>query len=227
MEQSAFTLFDGVSDEARRSMIECFRGREQAFPAAAVLADYGEESGEIGVLLSGRADVIRTGAEGERTILEHLSEGEPFGRTLCMSGSMGDCVLVVAAESCRVLFLDYDRILSRCANACPHHALLEQNMIRIVTNKVRRLSERVEVLSRRTIREKLLCYFALQRGLCGDSFQLPFSLSRLADYISADRSAMMRELKKLKEEKLVAIDRRRVTLGRATPCTGEQICRKG
>ena len=77
-------------------------------------------------------------------------------------------------------------------------------------------SERVEVLSRRSIREKLLCYFGLQTGGddCG-SFHLPFTLSALAAYISADRSAMMRELRKMKEEHLVDIDRGQVTLHHA------------
>ena len=68
----------------------------------------------------------------------------------------------------------------------------------------------------RSIREKLLCYFGLQTGGddCG-SFHLPFTLSALADYISADRSAMMRELRKMKEEHLVDIDRGQVTLHHA------------
>lgn len=215
MEKLSGGIFEGISLEQRRCMVECFQGREQQFPAGAVLLDYSEGSHEMGVLVSGRAEVIRIDSEGERTILEHLGEGEPFGQILSISGSMGDAVTVMTEEGCRVLFLDYRKIMSRCANACPFHEQMERNLIRIIMHKVRRLSERVEVLSRRTIREKLLCYFAMQPTEADGSFQLPFSLSRLADYISADRSAMMRELKKLKEEELVAIDRRRVMLGKA------------
>ena len=89
-------------------------------------------------------------------------------------------------------------------------------MFHIMTGKAAALSERVEVLSRRSIREKLLCYFGLQTGGddCG-SFHLTFTPSALADYISADRSAMMRELRKMKEEHLVDIDRGQVTLHHA------------
>ncbi len=214
MSGSLYNLFEGIGAEERRCMIECFQGREQIFPAGATLADYQEESHEIGVLISGRAEVIRIDSDGERTILEHLVEGEPFGQQLSMSGGMGDAVTVVTESGCRVLYLDFRRIMSRCANACPFHVQMEQNLIRIIMHKVRRLSERVEVLSRRTIREKLLCYFAMQPVEKDGSFQLPFSLSRLADYISADRSAMMRELKKLKDEELVTIERRRVVPGK-------------
>ena len=63
------------------------------------------------------------------------------------------------------------------------------------------------------IREKLLCYFdQLARREKSETVTLPFSLSALAEYISADRSAMMRELKKLKEEGVVQTENRRVTI---------------
>lgn len=60
---------------------------------------------------------------------------------------------------------------------------------------------------------KLLCYFHQQAERNhGTSFMLPFSFSVLADYIATDRSAMMRELRHLKEEGLVQTEGRRVTL---------------
>ena len=86
-------------------------------------------------------------------------------------------------------------------------------MFHIMTERAAALSERVEVLSRRSIREKLLCYFGLLAGQRQKpSFQLPFSLSALADYISADRSAMMREMRKMREEDLISTEGRSVTL---------------
>ena len=103
--------------------------------------------------------------------------------------------------------------MRRCEHACACHSRMVENLFRLVTEKATSLSERVEVLSRRSIREKLLRYFQLQAAKGhGPSFQLPFSLSALADYISADRSAMMRELKKMREEMLVTITGRQVTL---------------
>ena len=101
--------------------------------------------------------------------------------------------------------------MKRCENACGYHSRLVQNMFRLVTEQTRRLSRRVEVLSRRSIREKLQCYFRICRLEAGaDDFTLPFTLSALADYISADRSAMMRELKKMREERLVSVEGRQV-----------------
>ena len=86
-------------------------------------------------------------------------------------------------------------------------------MFTLVADKATLLSERVEVLSRRSIRDKLLCYFAMQSAKGrGAAFTLPFTLSALADYISADRSAMMRELKKMRAEGIVEVKGRQVRL---------------
>ena len=86
-------------------------------------------------------------------------------------------------------------------------------MLRLMSDKAQALSQRVDVLSRRSIREKLLCYFRqLSEQAGGNTFTLPFSLSTLADYIATDRSAMMRELKRLREEGIVRSDGRQFTL---------------
>ena len=120
---------------------------------------------------------------------------------------------VICRTSCDVLFIDYPHIMKRCENACTDHSILVQNMLQMMLEKAQALSERVDVLSRRTIREKLLCYFRqMAEKAGGESFTLPFSLSTLADYIATDRSAMMRELKRLREEGLVRSDGRRFTL---------------
>ena len=88
-------------------------------------------------------------------------------------------------------------------------------MFRLVAEKATTLSERVEILSRRSIRDKLMCYFGMLAAKSNSSrFSLPFSLSALADYISTDRSAMMRELKKMREEGIVEIEGRKVILHR-------------
>ena len=150
---------------------------------------------------------------GTRTILERVEAGGLFGEALAFTTALGDCVEVAAAEPCQVLFMEYAHIMKRCENACAHHSRLVENMFRLVAGQARQLSRRVEVLSRRSIREKLLCYFQLCRlEAGGEEFTLPFTLSALADYISTDRSAMMRELKKLREEGLVEMEGRRVRL---------------
>ena len=206
-------LFEGITNEECAWMFQCFGAREAGYEAGALISEFDGEQNAVGVLLSGSADLVRLDADGNRTILETLEEGGVFGEVLAFSGAGGDSIFLECRRDCRVLYLDYDQITKRCENACLHHSILVQNLFRLLSTKTLRLSERVEVLSRRSIREKLLCYFEqLARREKSDTVTLPFSLSALAEYISADRSAMMRELKKLKEEGVVQTENRRVTI---------------
>lgn len=114
---------------------------------------------------------------------------------LAFSSIARESTVVVARAPSEIVFIDYAHIIKRCEKACDHHSLLVRNVLRLVADKTVRLSERIQVLSCRTIREKLLCYFnlsAARAGTCASFCPSPFS--ELADYICADRSAMMREL---------------------------------
>lgn len=213
MESRNSALFAGVDEESCNNMLRCFGAYERQFSARQVILSCGERQDMIGVLLSGSAELLRLSEDGGRTVLETLNEGSVFGEELAFTGTRDGSAVIECREDCRVVFMRYDQITKRCENACLHHSLLVQNLFRLLSTKTLQLSERVEVLSRRTIREKLLCCFEqLSRREKSNSFLLPFSLSALAEYISADRSAMMRELKKLREEGIVQTENRQITL---------------
>lgn len=213
MEKSLSPLLAGISAESRAAMRTCFGAREQRFRQGDVVYDFAAQRDIIGIMAEGSAVIERIDRQGGRTILERLENGGVFGEMLMFENVAGDSITVVADKPCKVWFIDAVHVTHQCENACAHHTRLVENMLHLMAGKASALSERVEVLSRRSIRDKLLCYFSLLSARAGDrGFSLPFSLSALADYISADRSAMMRELKKMREERLVAIQGRKVTL---------------
>ena len=207
-------LFQGISYDEYRRMLTCFQAVQRSYRPEEMIYDFSKPNqNAVGIIERGAASLISIDADGVATVLEELHAGGVFGKDLAFAGSREDSLEVVCRTACDVLFIDYPHILKRCENACYHHSLLVQNMLRLMADKAQSLSERVDVLSRRSIREKLLCYFRQQSEKEGtDTFTLPFSLSTLADYIATDRSAMMRELKRLREEGTVSSDGRRFTL---------------
>ena len=205
-------VFDGISVEECRRIYDCFGVQERCFKPEELIYDFDTGRHTIGVLATGSAIVERMDRRGDRTILEHLEPGGVFGEMLMLQNVLVDSVCVSCEKTCCVWFFPEEKRERRCEKNCGHHNRMIENMFRRIRDKATALSERVEVLSRRSIREKLLCYFSLQQAKCGGSFTLPFSLSALADYISTDRSAMMRELKKLRQSGRVRIEGRKVTI---------------
>ncbi len=207
-------LFTDIAYGEYLRMLSCFQAKEKSFRADEVIWDLTQESTDVvGIIERGEASLVRIDEEGNVTVLEELRVGGVFGRTLAFGTTGEDVLEVVCRTHCDVLFIDYSHILKRCHNACHHHSMLVQNMLQLMADKAQNLSQRVDVLSRRTIREKLLCYL---RHLCvtqgSNTVTLPFSLGALADYIATDRSAMMRELKRLREEAYLTSQGRSITL---------------
>ncbi|MCI8329283.1 MAG: Crp/Fnr family transcriptional regulator [Oscillibacter sp.] len=209
LEKSA--LFHGIGYQDYCEILSCFQAVQRSFRADDLIYDFTSDA--VGVVERGQASLIRIDEDGVATVLEDLGAGGVFGKTLAFAGTTGDSLEVVCRRPCDVVFLDYSHIFTSCSHACTRHSTLVRNMLKLVADKAQALSCRVDVLSRRSIREKLLCYFrqlAQQAG--GATFTLPFSLSTLADYTATDRSAMMRELKRLREEGSVRSDGRQFTL---------------
>ena len=207
-------LFQNISYQEYCKMLSCFQAVQRSFRPEELIYDFSEPKNDaVGIIERGEAALIRIDEEGVSTVLEELGPGGVFGKTLAFAGSGYDSLEVLCRTPCDVLFIDYPHILKRCEKACTHHSILVQNMLQLMNEKAQGLSRRVDVLSRRSIRDKLICYFRqLAQKAESDTFTLPFSLSTLADYIATDRSAMMRELKRLREEGVVQSQGRTFTL---------------
>ena len=147
--------------------------------------------------------MLRYDFNGNRTIVEHFSNNDIFGEVFYIISTNNE-LLVEAKSNCEVLFFIYNDIHKKCKINCKFHESVAEILPELILNKITELNTRIELLTQRTTRDKLLMYFSLiSTRKLSKTFELPLSLTDLADYLSVDRSAMMRELKLLKEDKMV------------------------
>ena len=135
MDYSQFEIFRDITDREVEAMIRCFHMRQDAFQPGETICTYGDGGQEVGVVVEGEAELVRFDLAGARTILERLEEGSVFGEALAFTAQLGDCVEVVCARPCRVLFMEYAHIMKRCEKACLHHSKLVHNMFRLVSQQ--------------------------------------------------------------------------------------------
>ena len=190
----------------------CQKVQKKTFSKNEVITTYIKNRNQFCILLNGDADLVRYDLNGNRTIVEHLSKNDIFGEVFYTVTTNNE-LLVEARGDCEVLIYIYDHIHSKCKSNCKFHQRLTDFLPELILNKVIDLNMRVELLTKRSIRDKLLGYFTLlsTRNL-SKTFTLPFSLTDLADYLSVDRSAMMRELKMLKEDGFIEKNKNKFTL---------------
>lgn len=190
----------------------CQKVQKKTFAKNEVITTYIEKRNQFCILTSGNADLVRYDLNGYRTIVEHLSKNDIFGEVFYTVTTNNE-LLVEAREKCEVLFFIYDNIHTKCHSNCKFHQQLSEYLPELILSKVTDLNMRVELLTKRSTRDKLLGYFSLlsTRNL-SKTFSLPFSLTDLADYLSVDRSAMMREMKLLKEDGFISKKGNKITL---------------
>lgn len=158
----------------------------------------------IGIIISGTANIEKYDYNGNRSILEKLETNSIFGDIFF---SKFNDVSMIATSKVEVLYLKYDNILSIKNNK------FLSNFFKLFEKKIISLNEKVEILSKRTIKDKLLTYFKyLSNNKTNKTIVIPFTYTELADYLSVDRSAMMRSLKKLQENGFITINRKKITI---------------
>jgi CRP-like cAMP-binding protein len=190
----------------------CNRVQYKTFAKNEVITSYIKKRNQFCILIDGNADLVRYDLNGNRTIVEHFSKNDVFGEVFYTITTNNE-LLVEAREQCDVLFYRYNNIHTKCKNNCRFHQELSGNLPELILSKVTNLNMRIELLTKRSTRDKLIGYFTMlsTRNL-SKTFALPFSLTDLADYLIVDRSAMMRELKLLKEEGFIEKNGNKITL---------------
>ena len=163
------------------------------------------------IVLEGEAQISYIEYNGNEILLENLSKFSVFGTNI--SGTDNDNCEIVSKTDSEVLVIDYNKLVDPKNLNHTYFNIFLNNLFDITLKKFKETNKRIRILEKKQIREKLLEYFELEYNENpSKSFYLPFSLKELADYISVNRSAMFRELKHLKDDKLIEIKSRKITL---------------
>lgn len=206
-------LFRGIRENEIKGVLSCLSAEEKTYKKGEFIFLAGEKVRCVGIVLSGIVQVIKEDLFGNRTILTEVIKGNLFGESFPFAEEDKLPVSVMAVSDCEILFIDYKKIITTCSSACIFHFKLIENMLYILAKKNLILNEKIQIMSKRTTREKLLSYLQSQAARKGSaSFGIPFNRQELADYLSVDRSAMSNELSKLREEGQISFNKNKFVL---------------
>lgn len=197
-------LFNQISDENLMKMLVCLGARVEAFDKKYTIIKEGDPARYVGVMLSGSAQIIRYDYYGNRSILSEITASEVFGEAFACAEVGAVPVTMVANEPCEVMLIDASHILHTCENHCIFHQQLIFNLMKDLAVKTLSFHQKIEIVSKRSTREKLLTYLMLQSKKAGsESFEIPFDRQALADYLEVDRSGLSNEISKLRQEGII------------------------
>lgn len=206
-------LFSGVGEEDIASLLSCLGARKKECKKGEYILREGEHISDIFILVEGKIHIQKDDYWGNRSILSVISVGEMFGEGYAAPESGALLNDVVAVEDSSVIFFDVKRILTTCSSACRFHNMIVQNMFFAISDKNRKLVQKLGHMSGRTTRAKLISYLSEEAKRQGSSaFTVPFNRQQLADYLCVDRSAMSNELCKMRDEGMIKFEKSRFEL---------------
>lgn len=206
-------LFAGVGEDEISAMLNCLQAKLYRYKKGEYVFRQGEHLNNITVLVEGNLHIQRDDYWGNRSIINRIGIGEIFGEAYIAPDSGALLNDVVVVEDSAVIFFDVNRILSVCPSACRFHSLVVQNLFFVVSEKNRKLVQKLGHMAKRSTREKLISYLSEEaRRQNSSTFTIPFNRQQLADFLSVDRSAMSNELCKMRNDGLLTFDKNKFTL---------------
>lgn len=197
-------LFNNIEDDNLTGILSCLGAKIISYQKGEAIVSEGDTAKNIGIILSGVAQIAQVDYFGNRNIVASIETSELFGESFACAGAETIPIDVIAKEDTEVMLIDCLRITQTCSNSCEFHRQMIYNLMKIVATKNIVFHQKIEVISKRTTREKLMTYLMIEAKKNGSSsFEIPYDRQELADYLGVDRSGLSVEIGKLCKEGVI------------------------
>ena len=203
-------LFKNITILNKEKILKSLEGNTLYFKKNNTILTNIKHENIIGIILEGYVEIVKTDYNGNRTIIEDLYDNDIFSSK--MSNISNNEYSIITKEDTKLIIIYFDEILNNDLNTTYYNQFLK-NLLFIMSDKMTNINNRIEILSNKTIRNKLLAYFRIMSKKNNSRIiYLPYTFIDLADYLGVDRSAMYRELKNLKEDGLINVINKKIIL---------------
>ena len=197
-------LFAGTTDAALTAMLNCLAASIKAFAKNEYIFREGDTANFIRLVVSGRVQIVKDDFFGNRNIIAVIEPTQMFGEAFACSGTEKMPMSAIASLDSVILKLDCSRLITTCSNACNFHQQAISRLLRIIASKNISLNQKIEIISQRTTREKILAYlFKESKVQQSSNIVINYNRQELADFLGVERSALSAVLSKLRHDGLI------------------------
>lgn len=182
-------LFNNMTDEDINSALKCVGAFFKEYKKDEFISLENDKLKCVGCVLEGSVQMIKEDIWGNKAMMIFIGVNELFGETFACGSDNTALVSFVANEKTKVLFLPFDRVIHACSSVCAHHQSLLTNMITLIAEKNARLMAKIDVISKKSLREKIGAYLLLEAENQNSKYiTIPLGRVQLAEYLNVDRS---------------------------------------
>ncbi len=195
-------LFMNLSEGDCNIALSLLSAQQMKFSKNNVLVSAGDSLSRFGLVVSGTVQVSFTDIDGHEVLVANVTEGDTFGEALCWLRVNEIPVTVTAFTDTEVMWLSPD--ILRENNSDSVACILKNNYLSLLASKTLSMNDRIQVLSKPTLRQKLITFFSQCANNSGTkTFIVPFDRETMALYLGVNRSALSRELSEMEKEGII------------------------
>ncbi len=194
-------IFENISNSDIKALHFCFKTRVLEVKKGDILIDEDQPFESIVLVLDGHLRTVISDIYGGSSILADYFTGDAVGIEEAYSGETNAKYTLTAIEDTQVLLMNKYRVVQPCENMCPRHTQLQNNLVKIISQKNIELMQKFNHITKPSTKDKVLAYLQyVSKKQNSKYFDIPFNRQELADYLSVDRSALSYELCKLRDK---------------------------
>ncbi len=199
-------LFENIEDNEILELLKCIGIRTKTFKKNSAIVKAGSRIDFLGVILSGNACIFKNDGSENKIILEELKINDIFGHNIVCLGENISPVNINALNECEILFLPFEKVITPCEKICSYHLQIIKNIMKMISKRNSLLNNKIDIIGKKTTRDKILAFLHKYKN-DGKVFSIPYSREEMAKFLCVDRSAMSRELCKMRDEGILKFNK--------------------
>ncbi|WP_101696298.1 Crp/Fnr family transcriptional regulator [Clostridium minihomine] len=219
-------LFQNFTEEETLTALACLGAYQKHYEKGETILALGDTLKAVGIVLNGVVYTNKEDLFGTRNLVTELQNGDIFGESLLCAGLSQSLHRILAATNCVVLYIQMDQIIHPSMPICCLRGRVIENLLQIIAQKNVYLDSKLDIISNKSLRKRIISFLYVQARKNGSrEFEIPFSRTDLADYLNVDRSALSRELCRMRDEGLITFTKNSFSLHlERMDSRGERAC---
>ncbi len=196
-------LFNGIQPKRYKSALDCLNAKIANYKKGTHIIEIDEACNHTGIVLQGTLEEFIYDEDGNQVNICRFSSGQVFGAEMACSHWTTSPVCLMANTDCTVLLLNFNTLLAQHNLNCPCRMQVTANLMQSMAQQMLFFNTKIHILAQKRLRDRLRIYLNSLSPDKNGCYNLPYNRSELADFLCVDRSALSRELCRLRDDGLI------------------------
>ena len=205
-------LFDNIDKKEIPNILENFKSQKKSYDKGNIIIDTGDKVESIYIILNGKIEISKEYDDTRKNIVNILESGEIFAEAIALSTNKISPITAISLNKSELIKINIKNIFDNNLEKNNKNIFIE-NLLKIISDKNKFLSIKNDILSQKSLRSKIILYLKYMSNMQkSKKITVPYSRDKLAEFISADRSALSRELNRLAKEKIIELNGSKINI---------------